>query len=46
VTSVTAMKGDGAPNSIGAGRDSPAITVSIGGVEGAITTSPYTYPEP
>ena len=29
VTSVTATKGDGAPNSIGAGKDSPAITVNI-----------------
>ena len=46
VTSVTATKGDGSPNSIGAGKDSQEITVSIGGVEGAITTSPYTYPEP
>ena len=29
VTSVTAMKGDGATNSIGAGEESPAITVNI-----------------
>jgi hypothetical protein len=29
VTSVTATKGDGSPNSIGAGQDSPAITVNI-----------------
>ena len=29
VTSVTATKGDGSPNSIGAGKESPAITVNI-----------------
>ena len=29
VTSVTATKGDGSPYSIGAGKDSPAITVNI-----------------
>ena len=29
VTSVTATKGDGSPNSIGAGKESPAITVTI-----------------
>ena len=46
VTSVTATKGGDAPNSIGAGLGGTAITVSIGGVEGAITTSPCTYPEP
>ena len=43
VTSVTATKGDGAPNSIGAGDGASCGTVTIGGNEGAITTSPYTY---
>ena len=44
VTSVTATKGSNAPNSIGSGGENgTAITVTIGGVEGAITTSPYTY---
>jgi hypothetical protein len=35
--------GDGATNSIGAGKYGTCGTVTIGGVEGAITTSPYTY---
>ena len=35
--------GDGATNSIGAGKNGTCGTVTIGGVEGAITTSPYTY---
>ena len=43
VTKVTATKGDGATNSIGAGYFGTCGTVTIGGVEGAITTSPYTY---
>lgn len=43
VTSVTATKGSGAPNSIGAGNSGTCGTVTIGGVEGAITESPYTY---
>lgn len=44
VTKVTATKGAGAPNSIGkGGRGANCGTVTIGGVEGAITTSPYTY---
>ena len=43
VTKVTATMGDGAPNSIGAGYWGTCGTVTIGGVEGAITTSPYTY---
>ena len=43
VTSVTAKKGSGAPNSIGAGDSGADITVNIGGNVGAITTSPYTY---
>ena len=50
VTLVTATKGTGAPNSIGAGGGNGTNTcgtVTIGGVEtGNITTSPYTYPEP
>ena len=43
VTKVTATMGDGATNSIGAGYWGTCGTVTIGGVEGAITTSPYTY---
>ena len=43
VTKVTATMGDGADNSIGAGYWGTCGTVTIGGVEGAITTSPYTY---
>ena len=43
VTKVTATMGDGATNSIGAGKFCTCGTVTIGGVEGAITTSPYTY---
>ena len=43
VTKVTATKGENAPNSIGAGYYGNCGTVTIGGVEGAITTSPYTY---
>ena len=43
VTKVTATMGDGATNSIGAGYWGNCGTVTIGGVEGAITTSPYTY---
>jgi hypothetical protein len=43
VTRVTATKGSGATNSIGAGNNSTCGTVTIGGVEGAISTSPYTY---
>ena len=43
VTKVTATKGSGADNSIGAGIDCTCGTVTIGGNEGAITTSPYTY---
>ena len=45
VTSVTATKGAGAPNSIGAGNSGRCGTVTIGGVTtGNITVSPYTYP--
>lgn len=43
VTKVTATKGSGAPNSIGAGYYGTCGTVTIGGNVGAITTSPYTY---
>ncbi|MCR5725220.1 MAG: hypothetical protein K6G80_09070 [Treponema sp.] len=44
VTSVTATKGGSdAPNSIGAGYHSTCGTVTIGGVEGVVETSPYTY---
>ena len=43
VTSVTATKGEYATNSIGAGSVGTCGTVTIGGVEGAITDSPYTY---
>ena len=46
VTSVTATKGASAPNSIGAGKYGTCGTVTIGGVVGAISTSPYTYPAP
>ena len=41
VTSVTATKGASSPYCIGATN---CGTVTIGGVTGAITTSPYTYP--
>ena len=44
VNSVTVTKGDGSPNSIGAGDSSTCGTVTIGGKEGAITQSPFTYP--
>lgn len=51
VTKVTATKGSNALNTIGAGYSVPAFmtwetpcgTITIGGVEGAITDSPYTY---
>ena len=42
VTKVTATKGDSAPNSIGAGKDSFCRTVTVGGVEGAIVNN-HTY---
>ena len=45
VTQVTATKGSDAENSIGkAGAGASCGTVTIGGKEGAISTSPYTYP--
>ena len=40
---MTATKDQDAPYSIGAGNLGTCGTVTIGGVEGAITTSPYTY---
>ena len=45
VTKVTATKGEGAPYSIGvgAGEESSCGTVTIGGVVGPISKSPYTY---
>jgi len=43
VTKVTATKGDGADNSIGAGKYGTCGTVTIGGNVGAITDSSYTY---
>ena len=45
VTSVTATKGDSAPNSIGAGNDGTCGTVTIGDsvIAGNISKSPYTY---
>ena len=48
VTCVTATKGAGAACSIGRGGDNYSYcgTVTIGGKTGAITTSPYIYPEP
>ena len=42
VTKVTATGGYGT-NSIGAGQNSACGTVTIGGVEGAISESPFTY---
>lgn len=48
VTSVTATRGIDATNSIGKGDAtySTCGTVTIGGVVGAISASPYTYPAP
>lgn len=46
VALVTAKKGAGATYSIGAGYDGTCGTVTIGGVAGAISTSPYTYMPP
>ena len=49
VTQVTATKGGRAMRSIGLGRRAGQVscgTVTIGGVTGQITDSPYTYPEP
>ena len=47
VTKVTATKGSGATNSIGKGGGNGTCgTVTIGGVEGAISESPYVYPLP
>ena len=46
VALVTAKKGAGATYSIGAGDNGTCGTVTIGGVAGAISTSPYTYMPP
>ena len=43
VTRVTATKGSNNAESIGAGISGSCGTVTIGGVTGAISTSPYTY---
>ena len=43
VTKVTATKGSYAPYSIGAGDYGTSGTVTIGGNDGAISESPYTY---
>ena len=43
VIMVTATKGGYSPNTIGAGYGSSCGTVTIGGVTGSITQSPYTY---
>ena len=48
VTLLTATKGEGAPNSIGKGSGTNVTcgTVTISGVVGAISDSPYVYPLP
>ena len=43
VTSVTATKGSGAPDSIGVGNGGSCGTVTIGGVVGEISQNPYVY---
>lgn len=48
VTRVTATAGSGAPNSIGKGffdsdTEDDDITVTVGGIEGAVSDSPFTY---
>ena len=47
VNSVTAKKSaeNPGPNSIGAGKNGTCGTVTIGNSTGAISTSPYTYPQ-
>ena len=45
VTSVKATKGNGATYSIGAGKNGTCGTVTIGNSTGAISASPYTYPQ-
>ena len=44
VTSLTAIKGDGAKHSIGAGADGSCGTVKVGGKEGAISADTFIYP--
>jgi hypothetical protein len=43
VTRVTATKGSSANHSIGSGYNATCGTVTIGGIVGAISASPYTY---
>lgn len=44
VTSLTAIKGDGAKHSIGAGADGSCGMVKVGGKEGAVSASPFIFP--
>ena len=44
VTSLTAIKGDGAKHSIGAGADGSCGKVTVGGKEGAVSVSPFIFP--
>ena len=44
VTSLTAIKGDGAKHSIGAGADGSCGKVTVGGKEGAVSASPFIFP--
>ena len=44
VTRLTAIKGDGAKHSIGAGADGSCGKVTVGGKEGAVSASPFIFP--
>ena len=44
VTSLTAIKGDGAKHSIGAGADGSCGKVTVGGKEGAVSADTFIYP--
>lgn len=44
VTSLTAIKGDGAKHSIGAGADGSCGTVKVGGKEGPVSADTFIYP--
>ena len=44
VTSVTAIKGDGAKHSVGAGADGSCGTVKVGGKEGAVSADTFIFP--
>ena len=44
LTSLTAIKGDGAKHSIGAGADGSCGKVTVGGKEGAVSASPFIFP--